>query len=385
MKLAGGQEGLLGEYLSHYGELIGDKRTEKAFGGIVEGIINAGSLVCQQIAAHAPALSEAKDGSQRVIRLVKGKSTKRSTLDARHLITKLCIRGVEQLAKSESDEIWLVADGSDLRKPYATEMPALMQVRDLDGKLVPGYRTMNVLGMTPQRRGILYQRLFSSKEEYFISEPYEVQQALKTVSAAIERLKAQMAVSWILDSGFDDIAVWRTIWEQKEHLVCRIYHTERLVTYQDTSGEWIEGDIQAARQHQRLLATAQTEMVVRRGRQKKAKRQRVPVEIRACPLQLTYDENVRREGPVQKKQKLVWLVEVRLPKTNLKPWLLITDWPVEDAESAVRIFRMYRQRWAVEDSFKFTNSLPDIKLSRVKPGSSLGTVPRRTTSRATGT
>jgi hypothetical protein len=33
---------------------------------------------------------------------------------------------------------------------------------------------------------------------------------------------------------------------------------------------------------------------------------------------------------------------------------LITDWPVEDAESAVRIFRMYRQRWAVEDSFKFT-------------------------------
>jgi hypothetical protein len=65
----------------------------------------------------------------------------------------------------------LVADGSDLRKPYATEMPALMQVRDLDGKLVPGYRTLNVLGMTPQRRGILYQRLFSSEEEAFTSEP----------------------------------------------------------------------------------------------------------------------------------------------------------------------------------------------------------------------
>jgi hypothetical protein len=57
---------------------------------------------------------------------------------------------------------------------------------------------------------------------------------------------------------------------------------------------------------------------------------------------------------VEEKQKQVWLVEIRLPKTNLKPWLLITDWPVEDAESAVRIFRMYRQRWAVEDSFKFT-------------------------------
>ncbi len=35
------------------------------------------------------------------------------------------------------------------------------------------------------------------------------------------------------------------------------------------------------------------------------------------------------------------------------PWLLLTDWPVTDAQSAVRIFSMYRQRWSVEDSFKF--------------------------------
>jgi hypothetical protein len=35
-----------------------------------------------------------------------------------------------------------------------------MQVPVLDGKgLVPGYRTLNVLGITPERRGILYHRL----------------------------------------------------------------------------------------------------------------------------------------------------------------------------------------------------------------------------------
>ena len=267
MELSATQEGLLENYLSHYRGLIGDKRTGTALKGIVEGIINGGSLVCQQIAAHSTALSAAKEGSQRVIRLVKGKSTKRSTLDAQHLKAKLCMRGVEQLAKSDVDELWLVADGSDLRKPYATEMPALMQVHDLNGKLVPGYRTLNVLGMTPQRRGILYQRLFSSQEEDFISESHEVQQALKTVSQAIAELKGRMTVSWILDSGFDDIAVWRTIWEQEEHVVCRIYHTERLVEYQNANGSWVEGDIRAARQHLCLLATAETEMVVRRGRQ----------------------------------------------------------------------------------------------------------------------
>lgn len=104
-------------------------------------------------------------------------------------------------------------------------------------------------------------------------------------------------MTWIMDRAFDDVAVWRTIWEQGEHLVCRISHTERLVEVEDAEGHWIAGHIQDARQRLRLMAKAQTEMVVRRGRQKKAKRQPVPVEIWACPIRLTYQTNVRREGP----------------------------------------------------------------------------------------
>ncbi|NIV33226.1 MAG: transposase [Anaerolineae bacterium] len=345
------------EYLEHFDSLIGDKRTRKTFGEIVRGIINAGSLVCQRIAAHSPVLSAAKDGAQRVIRLAKGESTKRSDLDAAHVVEALCRRGVEHLGESEAEELWLIADPSDLRKPYANEMPDLMQVKDLDGRLVPGYRTLNVLGVTPGRRGILYHRLFSSVAEEFISEPMEVQRGLKRVSQAIRALKERMAVSWIVDRGFDDVAVWRTVWEQEEHLVCRTYHTERLVEYQTGEGKWVAGDVAVAQQHLRPMASARTEMMVRRGRQKKKKRQQVTAEIRSCRLRLTYDTAVRREGEGELVQKDLWLVEVKVLRSTLKPWLLITDWPVEDAESAVRIFRMYRQRWAVEDSFKFTKGI----------------------------
>jgi len=63
------------EHPGHFDSLIGDKRTHKTFGEIVRGIINAGSLVCQRIAAHSPLLSAAKHGAQRVIRLAKGEST----------------------------------------------------------------------------------------------------------------------------------------------------------------------------------------------------------------------------------------------------------------------------------------------------------------------
>jgi hypothetical protein len=342
------------EYLGQYDGLIGDKRTGETFREVVRGIINAGSLVCQQIAAHSPVLSAVKEGAQRVIRFATGESTKRSELDAKQLVEALCKRGIEQLSASETEELWLIADPSDLRKPYANEMPDLMLVKDLDGKWVPGYRTLNVLGVTPGRRGILYHRLFSSEAEDFVSEPREVQRGLKQVSQAVEPLKERMAVSWIVDRGFDDVAVWRTIWEQKEHLVCRISHTERLVAYQTVAGQWRDGDVAAAQQHLRPMACARTRMVVRRGPQKKEKRQQVTVEIRSCPLRLSYDTHVRRPGAGEEVQKEIWLVEVQVPRSNLKPWLLITDWPVEDADSAVRILRMYRQRWAVEDSFKFT-------------------------------
>ena len=46
----------LAEYLGHFDGLIGDRRTGRTLGEIVRGIINAGSLVCQQIAAHSAEL-----------------------------------------------------------------------------------------------------------------------------------------------------------------------------------------------------------------------------------------------------------------------------------------------------------------------------------------
>jgi hypothetical protein len=186
MELTAEQGGLLGEYIRQFETLIGDRRTQAAFKEVVRGIISAGSLVCQRIAAHSAVLSAVKDGAQRVIRLARGESTRRSRLDAESLTGVLREGGIRRLSEAEGDELWLILDSSDLRKPYAQEMPSLMQVRDLDGDLVPGYRTLNVLGVTPQRRGILYHRLFSSEEAGFVSEPLEVQTGLRTVSQALQ-------------------------------------------------------------------------------------------------------------------------------------------------------------------------------------------------------
>jgi hypothetical protein len=275
-------------------------------------------------------------------------------LDAAHLTAQLRAQALRQLRTTPRDELWLIGDGSDLRKRHAKAMPHLMKVRALDGGLVPGYRTLTVLGLTPQWRGILYHRLFRTKEDAFVSEPHEVQQALQTVSLSLTELKATMAVTWILESGFDDVAVWRTIWEQDEQLVCRPCHDDRLVQYVDSAGTWHDGTIAAARRAGQLVATTQTLLEVRKTGQPRAKRQHLTVRIQACPIRVTYETNVRRTGPGTSVTRQCWLVEVQLVDTGMDPWLLLSDTPVTTESTGVRVFQMYRQRWGVEDSFKFT-------------------------------
>jgi hypothetical protein len=342
-------------YLEPFAALIGDRRTWTTFTETLKGIVASGSLVCQRIATHSPVLGAVKKGAQRVIRMVTGVTTKRSPdLDAEHVTAQLRTQAVAHLAASASEELWLLADGSDLRKPYATAMPDLMQVRALAGGLVPGYRTLTVLGLTPHHRGILYHHLFSSTAADFVSEPHEIQQALTTVSHSITPLQAERAITWIVDSGFDDVAVWRTIWEQDQHVVCRLCHTDRVVEMPAAAGGWQSGSIAAARMGMRRITQTTTTVEVLQPQTGRTKPQTVVAEIWACPIRLTYASNVRRKGPGAQVTKPLWLVEIRLLGTKLDPWLLLTDWVVETAAQGVRILTMYRQRWGVEDSFKWT-------------------------------
>jgi hypothetical protein len=110
------------------------------------------------------------------------------------------------------------------------------------------------------------------------------------------------------------------------------------VRFRQRCGSWQEEDIAQVCAHLQPLAQCPSEMKMRLGRQKRAKRQTVQVSISACPLELVYDQNVRRPGAEQWVTKALWLVLVRVEalKAHEEPWLLITDWPVEDAERAIR-------------------------------------------------
>ena len=286
--------------------------------------------------------------------MARGTSTKRSELDAEHLTARLRARGVEQLR--DEAEVWAIVGPSELRKPHARELPHLMRVRKTGGEkgTVPGYRTLNVLGVgRGGRRGILYHRLFSSQEPDFESESTEIRTALATGGAAL----AGKSVTYLLDSQFDDVAAWSTIWQRGQHLVCRLKHPERLVEVPDPAGGWRAGTVAEALGLARPLATVRTELLVRKRGQRYPKHQPCTATIAACPVRVAYPLDVRGRRTSERRVKAAWLVVVRIDNVDWEPWLLLTDWPVEDAAGALRAFRMYRTRWAVEDCFKFTKDV----------------------------
>lgn len=85
----------------------------------------------------------------------------------------------------------------------------------------------------------------------------------------------------MLDSQFDDVAVWSTIWQQEQHLVCRLKHTERLVEVPDGAGGWCPGSIAAAQAQARELTRVQTDLLVRKRAQRSPKRHPVTMHIAA--------------------------------------------------------------------------------------------------------
>lgn len=277
-----------------------------------------------------------------------GETRKRSALDEAEMREALQKAGTRRLAGA--DEVWVALDTSDLRKPHAAEMEALMEVRDLEGRPVSGYRVLNALGITPGARGLLYHHLFSSMEEGFKSESHEYRQAVISVGAALVREGIEADVTWLLDRAFDDRAFWGVVWEQEQHLVSRLQHLDRWIRAPDKVGRFQKTKVERYGFRLPQMARVETQLGVRLGKQRKAKEQTVTVLLYAGPMKVEYQ--VGRETEQEPQTKLVWLMRAQVLGSSNRLWLM-TDHAIQSAEDARRVFQMYRMRWAVEDAFRF--------------------------------
>jgi hypothetical protein len=282
--------------------------------------------------------------------MLHGETTTRSGLGPERLAAKLRAQGVERL-RGEA-QIGVVLDGSDRRKPHAARMEHLRRVKRLEGGgTVNGYRTLNAIGMgAGGRRGLLYHALFSSHAPGFRSEAEETRAAIRSVGEAPAPLAAGGAeVVGILAAGFDGVAVRAAVREQGHGLVRRLCHRDRLVRPAPGQPARPLADLAPTLAP---LAEVAAEMVVQEAGQERPKLQPATARVAAAPLVVAWRPGQRTAAAGKERERACWRVEVRLEKVGGEPRWLLTDRPVETAEQAQEIFRMYCQRGAIEDAFK---------------------------------
>jgi hypothetical protein len=247
-----------------------------------------------------------------------------------------------------SDEVLVILDESDLRKPHSEHLEYLDQVRSLQGTPVRGFHTLTALGIASTgTRALLYQTTFSTLAPGFQSKNSEYRAAVLAVKNAL----AQQGVTrliWVLDRGFDTIDFLRFLHQQKQLFVVRAAHLDRRV--QADVGLPIRPLNDQLDQAPRLTTLSVERAVFDPATQRRTALLKVQVHGMVVhlpghsPLVCTA---VRLETKALQGSGWVLLSNLALAQDDV----------AARAGLATRLVQAYRQRWAIEDVFAWTQGV----------------------------
>lgn len=347
----------LGEFVQPYRSLFRDQRLFQGFSEAVVGILTSGSTCLRQIARVTPHGGVTPHAERRLRRLIHHQN-QRTDLNADTLTGRLQTQGAERVAGVT--EVVVILDGSDLRKPHSQNLEYLDAVRDLKGNIIPGYRTLNAIGLTPEgRQTLLYHRTFSSRAPGFTSENTLVLGALEQITRSLREVGV-LRIIFVLDRGFDDLRVLKLLKRLKVDFVIRAQHTDRRTRLAPT-GE--DRALQAAMQLAPVCHTFEMSRPVRQEGRVKWRPTRT--EVRAQELWVN--------GGKLRLNALHLHFPTR-PKGEEQGWTLLTSLPVSPGVNAGQVVRLYLRRWSIEDVFSWTKEALGWEQVRVQDFEALRTL-----------
>ncbi len=228
-------------------------------------------------------------------------------------------------------------------------MEHLDTVRSLDGELIPGFRTLNVLGIGASgQRAILYHHSFSSTGPGFKSVGVEYKRAMDKVTNALRNVGAGRLL-WVIDRAGDDLKLMKHLHEAGSSFVVRVQHVNRKCKHKGRNTSLAQA-VEVAP----VLGEATLERRLLDPRSKRHRNQHLPVQLAGTEVEL--------------RESLGFVVSVAQVKSplNERGWLLLSnlrlhpdeaDRPgrcrfVQDEVKVLqRLLSVYRQRWSIEDLF----------------------------------
>ena len=303
---------------------------------------------CCRKGQEAPQTGISPHSEQRLRRLIHNKN-QRADLTPAKIGRKFTARGAKRLAKH--DEVKVILDGSDLRKPYSTSLEHLDTVLDLNGDPVAGYPTLNAIGIGKNgKQALLYHKTYSSLEDGFKSEREEIRIAIQTVTSAL-RAQGVGRIIWILDRGFDDRKVIDWILATGGCYVIRARHDRNISETPDGKTKKLFETIKS----KPSLGTLEMNRPVM-----------VDGKLKRKPTQAS-----TRAGGVwlPKPDVLVNVVALEFKRARAKNaedqgWVLLTNLPVGNADQAQQVVALYVLRWSIEEVFAWTKTALDWERPR---------------------
>lgn len=306
-------------------------------------------------------LAENKNEYKRLKRTLS-KENKLGHLDENLINDVLMGEALKQLSSQE--EIYLLHDPSDIRKPYSKQIENLGKVLDLNHRVINGYSSYNVIAVRPHDKKVhlLSHELYSNKSPSFLKAEYvsklrenkdfpEKESVLKqyesgqwfnkktlakaTIQKTSQSFKARnssLKITHILDREFDDEDYFSFISALKDDFVIRAKKSRN-----EISSEVLE------QKKTKLIASYfenKHTIAIQKIRLNKQVYQDVTLEIE------------------WKAYGAYTAVRLTLKDRNNKnifanPMLLITNKIVKTAEEAHLVYQIYLKRSRIECVFKF--------------------------------
>ena len=236
----------------------------------------------------------------------------------------------------DEDHAVIVIDNSDITKPCSPMMEAISDVRDgSTGEIKKGYLTVEaaVLSKGKKMPMSVYEKVFSSAEEGFISETHENLCCLRSLSAHFSKTCVRT-----LDRGFDGNAYYKYFLGNDEKFVIRAKKNRNVIYRGKTENIMDVAD--------KYKGKYRMDFMDGHGKKTECRISYIPVSLCEFP-----DKD---------------LVLAAVYGFGAQPMLLLTNLDISEKKKLCLIAaKVYLMRWRIEEYFKFKKQQFELEDLRV--------------------
>jgi len=254
---------------------------------------------------------------------------------------------IEIVKKDTDDKTIFVIDESDVSKPYSIALESLSKVRDgSTGEITKGYHLLEMTALLPKHKMPVpvYEKVYTSAEDNFESQPAEVLEGLKKLSKTFGKKGIRA-----LDRGYDSLEFYKYFLTNNEKFITRAKQNRNVLYH----GEIIN-ILDVAKKYKGKFNLPFTN---KQGKKLDCKVSIIPVALPKYP------------------DKQLNLVVVYGFGTT--PMMLLSNLKSEDTRLAVTITKVYLMRWRIEEYYRFMKQqfkFEDFRVRSLKSIRNLNTI-----------